>query len=193
MALKPKIKICLNSDCKTLTVYETTGIYNAITNTGGYGFPNTELENIIISELGMIGPDGLLNRIQLFGEGFPSSNPEFGIEIDLSLINRTSIEDGYWEFLYTIVNDDQESYPYTASYYFYCNIECCISKLLNKIDIDLPQKDKQNNKDFDNYQKAKTLLGSLINSAKCFNTTNFNKIKDTLNKICKNSGCKTCN
>lgn len=192
MALIPKIKLCLASNCTTLSFFETTGVYNATTNVGGYGAPNVETSDIDAAVLTVISPSDQTYTIDVFGD-FPSDNDEFSIDIDLADLSRTSIEDGYWQFIYTVTTNAAVEYTANTSYYFYCNAECCVSKLLNAIELEDCNCDNINTDRIKTYVKAKTFLASLKNAAKCFNETNFNKIKDILSKICRNSGCKTCN
>jgi len=42
------------------------------------------------------------------------------------------------------------------------------------------------------YNKAKTMFDSLENAAECGDLTTFNSIKKIIDKLCLNSGCKTC-
>lgn len=192
MALTPTITLCLNSGCTTLTLRETTGAYNASTNTGGYGAPNPEIAAVTAAVLTVTDPDGTEYEIDLFTEGFPTDNEDFEYEIDLAdLGDRESIEDGYWQFSYTVTSGDD--YTGTKNYFFYCNIECCVNRLLTLVEADECLCDEVNNKNIDNYIKAKTFLESLKNAANCYNETNFNRIKTLLDKLCRNSGCRTCN
>jgi len=194
MALIPKIKLCLASNCSTLTFRETTGVYNATTNTGGYGTPNIDTTNIVSAVLSVVDPNGVTYTIDLFATGdYPTTNTDLEYTIDLGDLNRTSIEDGYWEFIYDLVDDQDDEYSGNVSYYFYCNTECCVSKLLNLIELDECMCNEANNDRLETYTRAKALLQSLKNAAGCFDTTKFNKIKTVLQKICRNSDCKTCN
>jgi hypothetical protein len=192
MALSLDIKLCLDSGCDVLTFYETTGIYNVDTNEGGYGAPNPDANPATQdATIKITDPDGEEYTITL--ETFPTNNEDSGYELPLSSIgNRTSIEDGYWQFLYTVTIAGT---PYTAtkSYFFYCESECCVAKLLAKIEPDECGCDEKNNKRIDNYTKARTYLASLKNAASCFNENNFNTIKELLAKLCRNADCKTCN
>lgn len=193
MALTPTIQVCLNSACDTLTLTETTGVYNASTNTGGYGAPNITTSDVETVLLTVIAPDDTEYEIDLTATDFPSSNDEFEYELDLAdLGNRTSIEDGYWQFVYEVV-DGATTYTATKNYMFYCESECCVAKLLAKVEPDECDCDTQNLKRIENYTKARTFLASLKNAASCFNLDKFDIIKGILTKLCRNADCKTCN
>jgi hypothetical protein len=194
MALSPKIKICLASDCTTLTFSDITGIYNSQTTVGGYGTPNPEINDFVSANLKVISPSNNEYTIDLFGTGdFPTTNKDLKYTINLEDLERTSIEDGYWEFMYTLLDDNNNTFTYNISYYFYCNSKCCADKMLSKIDLTDNLFKKENKEKMDTYTQVKVLLASLINSAECFNENNFNNIKKEINKLCKNINCNTCN
>jgi len=190
MALRPTIQLCLTANCSTLSFTETTGVYNATTNPYGYGGPNTVITNAVSGSLIITTPDLSTYTISIP----PSNNPDLSTTIVLANVGgRTSVEDGFWNFTYTVI--DNLTYPYSTSkgYYFYCQSECCVAKLLTKIDLDDCMCNKQNTKNLDDYTKARTLLQSLKNAASCLNSANYLKAKALLEKICRNSNCKTCN
>lgn len=193
MALVPKINMCLNSGCTTLTFRETTGAYNALTNTGGYGAPNPTTGDVIQVVLNVTDPDGEIYVIDVTSEGFPTTNEDFEYELDMAdLGNRTSIEDGLWSFSLTVVTN-VTFYTGYKSYFFYCNAECCVNKLLSNVEPDECMCDEENNKRIDRYIKVKTFLESLKNAANCYNETRFDNILTVINKLCRNADCKTCN
>jgi len=190
MALKPTIQLCLTANCSTLSFTETTGVYNATTNPYGYGAPNTTIANAVSGSLVITTPDLVNYTISIP----PSNNPNLSTTIVLAnLGGRTSVEDGFWNFAYTVTDVSANQFAVQQGYYFYCQAECCVAKLLTKIDLDDCMCNKQNTKDLDNYTKARTLLQSLKNAASCLNNVNYLKIKALLEKICRNSNCKTCN
>lgn len=194
MALIPNITVCLKSNCTELEFTETTGIYNASTNVGGYGTPNVNTTDIISANLLVIAPDDTEYNINMTLHDFPNSDNT--IEYQLSLVNignRDKIEDGYWQFVYTLTDDDEVEYTVTKSYFFYCNAQCCVYTMLSTISVDALSTDELNNSKITNYQRVKTLLDSLKNASNCANETQFNKIKTLILKLCRNSSCRTCN
>lgn len=194
MALIPTIQLCLTSTCDVLTFSETTGVYDVSTNQGGYGTPNPAIADFVSAVLTVTDPDGVEYEIDLFDD-FPTSNTDATYTIDLAdLGGRTSIEDGYWQFEYTLVDDEEEEYTATKSYFFYCQTRCCVNKLLARISTcETCLDDKVNNKKIMDYIKAKAFLGALENAAGCFNEDAFDNILSIINKICRNSDCTTCN
>jgi hypothetical protein len=193
MALIPTISVCLDSACDTITITETTGIYDASSNVGGYGAPNIATSDIDSAVLTIISPSEQTYTINLFDNSFPSSNTSYSYEIPMSeLGNRTSIEDGYWQITYTLV-DGGTTYTANGSKVFFCNAKCCVARLLAAIEPDECDCNEQNIKRIENYTKARTFLSSLENAANCFNIDRFDTIKAILDKLCRNTSCKTCN
>lgn len=193
MALTPKMNICLNAGCSTLTFTETTGAYDVSTNTTGYGAPNPAIGDVTQIVLNITSPDGELYIIDLTSEGFPTTDDELEYEIDMAdLDDRDVIEDGYWSFTLTAVTGSGSFTGY-KSYFFYCNAECCVNKLLSAVEADECMCDEENNKRIDRYIKVKTFLESLKNAANCYNETKFDNILTIINKLCRNADCKTCN
>ena len=204
MALVPKLQFCLNNSCSELVVSETTGAYNAQTNVGGYGHPNPETTEVGTYTLIITDPDNVQYTINLFATTvFPTTDSTIQYTIPMSQIgNRTVIEDGYWQFSWTvsgaIINFPDPDISFSASgnsaSYFTCNAECCVSALLAKIDIDEDECNCNNNsKNIMNYLKAKAFLDSLRNAAFCGNLTLFNTIQTAITKLCNKTDCKTCN
>lgn len=193
MALVLKFNACVQTACTELVVKELTGVYNASTNTGGYGTPNPTTGDVLTAVLTVTSPSAQIYTINLFDNGFPSSVTTFEYVIPMSeLGNRTEIEDGQWTFLYTITTDTDETYQVTWSKIFTCGSECCVAKLLGDLDItDCDCTDTT--KAEDNYLKAFTNLQSLKYAAFCGNLTEYNKILNILSKLCTNTGCKSCN
>lgn len=202
MAVTPTLTFCLSNSCSELSVSETTGAYNALTNTDGWGTPNPETSDALTYVLTITDPDGVEYTIDLFANGFPTTDSTIEYSIPLtSLGNRTSIEDGFWQFAWIVTGtygfpiSSAFSYSGNSAYYFTCNTECCVAALLADITIeedDCNCNDKQSEKVL-NYLRAKAFLEALKNAAFCGKLTLFNNIKAAIDKICASTDCRTCN
>lgn len=200
MALTPTLTFCLNNSCADLTVSETTGTYST-SNTGGYNSPNPQTISATSYVLTITDPNGDTYTVDLFATTlFPTEDDSIEYTIAASTIGgRTVFEDGLWQFSWTIAGNlpaDPEPIPYSytgnSASYFTCNSECCVSELLAKVNLDDCCCDSSNDY-VEDYLKAKVLLAGLKNAAFCGKTSYFTKIKNTLNKICSKTSCKTCN
>lgn len=196
MALIPTINVCVKTACSVLTFSDTTGAYNVTTNPGGYGAPNPEVGDFVTATLKIIAPSGTEYNLDLIAlsAGFPTDNVDFQYTIpSASIGNRTIIEDGYWQFIYTI-NDGSDTYIASKTSIFTCNTNCCVNSMLLNIDAENSSiYNVTNNKRIAEYVKAKAFLDSLKYYAFCGNLDKFTNIKLVLDKICAKSGCKTCN
>jgi hypothetical protein len=57
MALLNRFKVCQDSTCESLTVTDITGLYDAATNTGGFGDVNDSVGDITVATIDIIPPD----------------------------------------------------------------------------------------------------------------------------------------
>lgn len=201
MALTPKLNFCLSNSCTSLVVNETTGGYNSV-NIGGYGSPNPQTTDVTTYTLVITDPEGTTYTINLLSTTFfPTVDDTVEYEIPLSSLGgRTFIEDGMWQFYWTVSGtvSNPDPVPFSATgnsaYYFTCNSECCVSELLAKINMSNVDCCKSESSVYmKDYIKAKVLLTGLKNAAFCGNLNSFNTIKKVLDKICKKTSCKTCN
>lgn len=190
MALIPKIDLCVINNCTQIRFSENTGFYNPA-NLTGWGTPNPSVSTMTSAILEITPPGGIKYTINAFATSiFPSDDYGMSYDIPLSLIgNPTSIIDGQWLFTY-IVSDGKETYTTSIYKYFYCNSECCVTQML--ADLDLSCDCCKNSDSYKNYILAWTQLQSLKKAAACGDSTNFITIKKIVDKLCLNSGCKTC-
>lgn len=193
MAVTLKIDICPSGDCKSLNFTETTGIYNANYNPTGWGSPNDVLDPDWEATLTVTDPDGVESIINMTDYGFPNYNTNFTFPVSASLLtnNNTGVyADGIYTFTYNafLLRDDI-SYTTTTSLYVYCDIQCCVYKML--AEIDNPGCDCETAA-MEAAIKAYNLLQGLKYAASCGLTDSFNEIYDVLSRLCNNSGCRTC-
>ncbi len=191
MALQLNFSTCVINGCTQIQFKETTGFYSTA-NTGGWGTPNIDLTDAVTATLA-ITPYGSTTTytIDLLATTlFPTDNSSFTYDIPLSDIGSlTSIVDGQWLFVYT-VTDATDTYTKSIYKYFYCNVECCVTDMLAELDLSCDCcKDSTEYKD---YILAWTQLQSLKKAAACGDSDNFTAIKKIIDKLCLNSGCKTC-
>lgn len=193
MAVTLKIDICPSGDCKSLNFTETTGAYNATYNVTGWGTPNPSANPDWPTTLTITDPNNINSIISMSGYGFPSDNTNFTYPISASqLTNNTTgvFADGQYNFVYTTTNPSNgTTYSTTAKIFVYCNIQCCVYKMM--ADIDNPGCDCETEA-MEAAIKAYNLLQGLKYAASCGLTNSFNEIYEVLSRLCNNSGCKTC-
>lgn len=192
MALVPSISLCLKTGCTKLVFKETTGVYNASTNLGGYGSPNPTTASIVSAVLTITSPNNIVYTIDLFATTFfPTSNKDYEYSILALDLGLNNFEDGEWTLVYTLISNVEVIYTTTKVSIFTCNSACCVQDLL--LDIDPNNiNSKENIIKIDNYKKAKSFLDTLRYYANCSNLDQFNNIKLILDRLCANNDCKTC-
>lgn len=181
-----KIKACISKNCTTISLSETTGIYDGILNITGYGYPNIEKTDIISSSIIITLPDG--NLVPIINPiGLPSSDPNLSYEIPFSILNASysKIPDGLYKITYNLVSNETPEVTYTTSEYFLftCNIECCIAKLYSQITTSTDC--SCDSHIIKNALYASTLMKGLkANKGNCGNITAINNLLKELNNIC---------
>jgi hypothetical protein len=197
MALDVKFSICQSSDCKSISFTEKTGLYNATTNTTGWGAvgggdPNSMISDATAATISIKGPDGTIYpTIDLFALGnFPKSSTTDSVSIASTLLSSAmkSFADGYWEMTYTVVTGGATAgtYDETITFFFSCQVEKCVCGLIANLHLD------DCNCDVDKLNEAlqaKAYLSSLQYAVGCSNLNAASEILKTLQRIC---GCTTC-
>ncbi len=186
MALVLSINVC-SSECSSFTFSETTGTFNSLNNTGGWGVSNPSISSATEATLDIIIPGGQVYNLDLY-DTFPIDNSTFEYTIEGSVIGMVDeLTDGKYTFTYTVVVSDV-TYSVTQQLFVICNIECCVNTMLLNID-DLTC--DCNKVAIDKYLEAYTLLLALKHASVCGNEDNVDTLLTTINKICS-STCKTC-
>jgi len=190
MSLILNFEICQTNGCKDLIFSETTGKYDAIYNTGGYGTPNETTVAATTATLITTDPSGLITTLDLMPQGFPTDD----IIADGYTISSSSVlPDGMYTFVYNVTYDNHGAivtYSKSISKLFYCNAECCVDQMLSNLNLTCDCCETDEN--IKNYYKAWTFLQALKNAADCGDYTTFNSILKIITKLCKNNNCKTC-
>ena len=194
MSLVLSFDICEGSNCNTLKFTETTGAYST-SNTSGWGAPNMSTGNAVSATLTITTPSGdVLTPINMhiLPPSFPSEDftQEYSIPLT-SLGENSSITDGVWSFLYTVVcTQDLITVTYTqrVTQGFYCQVDCCVKSMFKNIDVECDCSKDQLSK----AAKAYLLLKGLKYSANAGDISKFNSDLALLQKMCLNSDCNNC-
>ena len=131
MALELKFSVCITDNCKAINFRDTTGIYDATTNTGGWG-DTVNTTDATGESLIVTNPGGTTYpSFDLDALGFPTDNAYLPKEIKASDIDSslTSFTDGFWKFTY-VVETAGGTYNQTKTFFFYCNIKKQVNALI---------------------------------------------------------------
>lgn len=194
MALQPNFNICSAKGCNKLIFNETTGIYDADLNTGGYGTPNIAVGDVVETNIIITLPDGETSITITDPVGLPTSDDSLEYEIPYSTLNEdwTTVQDGLYIIEYTIEDEEGIIYSSGTKYFLItCNLDCCVSKLFAKIATSTDC--SCDSTVIKNALYASALLEGLKASAGCGDTTAIENLITKLNKICgisdSNCGC----
>ena len=193
MAVDVKFSICQNSSCDTLAFTETTGLYNATTNTTGWGAvgggdPNEMVSQATAATLLITGPDGTVYpTVDLFALGsFPKSDSTSASITATSLAaTMSSFADGLWKMTYSVTTGTA-TYTETITFFFTCQVESCVCKLVADLNLDdcTCDLDKLNT-----VLQAKAYVDAMNYAVGCGNLNGANEILTSLQRLC---GCTSC-
>jgi hypothetical protein len=188
MALKLKFNICQKGDCKGLIIHEETGLYNASSNTTGWGHASTEsLADVTSASVAITMPDATIVTINLVPLGLPTSDCTHEVNVTSTTLGygSASIPDGLYKFVFTYVVNGN-TYTQTVWKLFYCQAECCVHKLVAEI---AKTKCDCYSAAAKNAILASSLLEGLKDAARCGNTALFDDYIETINNMCATGDC----
>ena len=205
MALELNVKFTRSNDYQSIVATDLTGVYNALTNPGGYGAPNPTVGsftsfNITVTPADPVTllPTGTPVTVNAYPSLPSSSNGTFTItNVDLGLAATDNIIDGV--YLFNVVAETAlAEYEYQRYAVFSDIVACCIKNLtLQAFGCDCNGKNK-------NLVKANMWLsllkpsvddsGEIIPSQVelCQQWNQAAEIIRELQKICNNNNCKGC-
>lgn len=185
MALQLDFTNAHSADCTELVVTDNTGDYSAL-NPAGFGTPNTDRSAITSATLDITMPDGTL--VAGIVATLPSINPTETVitGLELGLSSGVVLADGVWTIKY-LMTDGTSNFSTTKQFLRYCNIQCCLDKLVAQIDFDTDC-----NCENDLILKTalmQTLLTAAISAASCYKTKRANKLLTNLQQLCNLEDC----
>jgi hypothetical protein len=205
MALELNIGFGRSNDYFSINVTDNTGVYNALTNPGGYGTPNPAIASFVSFDVSVTLPD----PVTLLPTGTPvvvsayptlpsSAGATYSItNVDLGFSSDTVLIDGVYIFS-VVASTGQDEFEYTRYAVFSDIVGCCIKSLtLGAFGCDCNGKNK-------NLVKANMWLSLLKPSVNdngeivvsqvelCEQWNQAAEIIRELQKICNNQNCKGC-
>lgn len=173
MALIPQLKICAKNNCTQLSITDTTGAYDASTNTGGYGAPNIDPGDAGFSAtISVNGGDPIDVTSQV-----PSTVTG---DFTYDLIDA-ELTDGWQTIVYTVTTDATSDHVNTVKIFTYCTIRCCVfSKMVEAKELD-PCKDLES---LLVYFQMWNLYKAMLYEANGCNATEASKTLARLQALC---------
>lgn len=189
MAVDVKFSVCQGSNCKTINFKETTGLYDAASNTTGWGAPGGADPNEMVSDataatLTITGPDGTVYpTIDLFATGSYPKSDSTTVSIAATTLSSTmeKFADGQWEMTYAVTTGTT-TYTETITFFFACQIEACICKAIGNLDVDdCTCKEGE----IERVMQMKAFSYALQYAVGCGNIAGANEILKTLQRMCE--------
>lgn len=180
MALVLDFCAVIKGNCSALSVTDNTGVYDASTNTTGWGAPNlaaADLESATIT-INSSQEEDVLSSIP---------DPVTG-EFTFPDIELDSYSDGLMTITYSVTSTEGTTYSTTKQIYFTCSVRCCIDKMWRTIaescdcNCDLEQM-------IEDALLAEGLLRALKSAASCVSTTNRDKLLVKIQRLCAFNNC----
>lgn len=118
MSLIPKFTIGNGCNFDSLTHTQTTGVYNADTNAGGYGSPNIETSDVDSTTLSITNlfTEITFDDITTITASSTEVETEIALDeltVDGAVVYTTTLEDGIYEFIFSVLSGDS-TYTYTV-------------------------------------------------------------------------------
>lgn len=186
MAFVPVIDFRLikdSNDVYQLHVDDTTDVYDATDNATGWEDASTLLgSNVTVATLAITDPAGTITTINVLSQ-IPSTVTG---TIDFTAIDSNdgvTVKDGYYKVLYTL-SDGSTTWTDCVEKYFYPNIKCCISKMVNML-----RDDPTNSSLIDDVTKVKAWEHVLCSAASTVDKSTADTYVALLNDYCDYNDC----
>lgn len=197
--LSPKITICPNDDCKSFDILDSTGLYYAVYNTGGWGNTNISPSDVTLATVTVYQPGENYNdptagividvTTQLNSTVLPSDILNYTIDLtqfsNQNLNNNCNLIDGIWTIVYNITDSDGNTYEYTIKHVQICSTQCCVDRMLEKaIDARLCGKKCDDNSIHQALVARAMLIQAIKYATGCLNENVIEKLINSAKKIC---------
>jgi hypothetical protein len=199
MAFIPTISACLNG-CTGITFNDTTGFYNSVTNPYGWNNGVTLWKNqidgspyVTAATIGISLNGGVATSVSVLDKIQDSVFPDFELyqytPVDSTGSNFT-LADGYYTIVYTITDNNENTYVVDTTFVVYCNVACCVANKAAAVAAELCNDcDSQAYEDF---LLADGILQALKATAESLGTAEFTKLLNKLQRLCGTSTTGGC-
>lgn len=139
MSLEISREVCVKCNLKLFTVEDLTGVYDAVSNTGGYGTPNPEIADVQAAYITVTMSDGTIYTIDCFptlpntsGTTFSVTSEDIGQAADEQFLDDVSLIE------YTVLGVSG-GVPFSVKCgtyeVFMCNALCCVNEKMANIEV----------------------------------------------------------
>lgn len=190
MALQPKISVCTENNCKTLSITDITGL---LSGDGTWGTPDLARADVDTATISVLSPNNSAYidfDVTIALTADPLTTDVFLVDIAYSSLNLpTNLSNGIYKFTYTITDASNNTYTYNLTKVITCVSRCCVDGMI----AELPNKMQCDCCDtlgfIKDIQIAESIMLGLDLAGACGNLEAVNTQLTTLDRICLNQGC----
>lgn len=188
MPLNPTFSMCVVDNCGEIQFTDTTGVYHAVNNTGGWGAPNMQGNGVVTA---VITFQNVTTGAALQSYNVLSQIPAT-VTGDIVFTGTTyAATDGIYEVTYTLTGTDNVSK--TLNILVLCNTRCCIDKMWKLLPGYLKTKDSEFIKSFiDQTLLAEGIYNGIRAAGGCLNEDAVEDALERLEQLCNFENCN-CN
>ena len=190
MAFSPTITACTKNSCTTLSITDTTGVYDATDNPKGWQDASTLLAaDVTKVEILITYPNGTTQTVDADISDIPDPVTGQFTYADIQMVGYT---DGLIEIEYIVYDNtapDPVSYSYTYEALFTCQTRACVDKMWAEVACKSCSGNCELTSLIDDANLAEGLLRGLESGAVCCDETCINKILAAINQLCNWNNC----
>ncbi len=206
MSFIPKGILYHKNDNTKIYLKDTTGVFDATGNPGGWDnggntSGNPKLSDVDNARAVFVWSDGTTTTVDIKSPSIPFPNyADIPIEITAAMAGRSSFGDGLTKvsvFYDGFFDNDPLQFwssEWAAQDFFTMNTQCCVQKLFTKVDTTV---DFCKNANWNKAVEAEAMLHAIWNAAGnqyqlitgCNQVLKANEMLSQLQTICANSGC----
>lgn len=184
MALSLTFSACLKSACSKISITDTTDVYNASTNTTGWGSPNLQGSSVTSATITITPPGGSAQVVDVLSQIPATVTGEFTFT-DITL---DAYSDGITTIVYS-VSDGVTTYSKTSEILFTCEARACIDKMWARNAAAACGNNCELLSLLDDANLAEGLLKSLKSAGACDNEECIASILASINQLCEFNDC----
>lgn len=189
MALELSYSVCITSCCKEISITDSTGDYDASTNTTGWGTPNLERGDVTDASLVITDADGYDYTIDVTTE--VQDGTDITVTSDLiGLAAGVDITSGVYYFTLT-VTDGVDTYYFDVTKLFYCTEEKAFQALVGTFNPDSCTC-CSGHSTMDDILDIWVYMLALKNAACCGKVDKFTELLEIINQLLGHNPCSNC-
>ena len=184
MALSPVITGTTSNKCKTLSVTDTTGVYNVTTNPEGWGAPNDDGSAMTIANITITYADGGIQVVDVLSQ-IPASVTGNFTFADITL---TGYVDGITTITYDLTATSID-YSSQISLLLSCDVRACLDKMWATVACKTCAGSCDVGELIDDANFAEGLYMGLTSGSTCCGSECVNNIINALKDLCAFNTC----